>query len=504
MEIEKDIILEVEGITKEFPGVTALDNMHFKLKKGEIHAIVGENGAGKSTLMHILGGIYKPNSGNIYIENKKVKLNNPVDATKAGIGIVFQELSLVRDLSVAENIFANRQPINRVNFIKFSSMYKEAEKMLDTFNEDIDPRTPVKYLSIDKRQLVEILKAMSSNPKILILDEPTSSLSASEIERLFINIETLKSKGISIIYISHHLQEIFKIADRVTILKDGKYVDTLEVSKVDEKKLVNLMVGREISHKYEKRGNIDRKNILLKVDKLNHDKFYKDISFELYKGEIVGFAGLVGSGRTELAKSIFGVLKFQSGKFYLEGQDIKIKSPIDAMEKGIAYTSEDRKEEGLFLGMDICANSIVPQLKKFSQGKAFGILNEQELTNYTSELIKKFHVSTPSIRQIIRNLSGGNQQKVLLSMWLGMNPKVVIVDEPTKGIDVGARSEIYNILRQLASTGVGVIVISSELVDILSISDRILVMRTGELVASLNNDEANEKNIIEYATGVRK
>lgn len=504
MHMENDVILEVEGIRKEFPGVLALDNVHFKLKRGEIHAIVGENGAGKSTLMHILGGIYEPDSGNIYIDNKKVKFNNPVEANKAGVSIVFQDLSLVRELSIAENIFANRQPVNKINLIKFNSMYEEAKKMLNAFNENINPKIPVKFLSIDKMQVVEILKAMSNNPKILILDEPTSSLSKSETERLFANIKSLKQKGISIIYISHHLQEIFDIADRATVLKDGKYVDTVEVSKVDEKKLVSLMVGREVSHKYIKREKVDKRSVLFRVEKLNHDKLFKDISFVLHPGEIIGFAGLVGSGRTELAKSIFGLFKIQSGKIYLEGQEVRINSPVEAMEKGIVYTSEDRKEEGLFPTMDVRSNCIVTQLKKFAQRKGLGLLNEKKISSYSEELVRKFHVNTPSIRQTLRNLSGGNQQKVLLSMWLGINPKVVIVDEPTKGIDVGAKSEIYDILRQLADTGVGIIVISSELLGILAISDRIFVMREGKIVASLNNDEANERNVVEYATGVEK
>lgn len=504
MHMENDVILEVEGIRKEFPGVLALDNVHFKLKRGEIHAIVGENGAGKSTLMHILGGIYEPDSGNIYIDNKKVKFNNPVEANKAGVSIVFQDLSLVRELSIAENIFANRQPVNKINLIKFNSMYEEAKKMLNAFNENINPKIQVKFLSIDKMQVVEILKAMSNNPKILILDEPTSSLSKSETERLFANIKSLKQKGIAIIYISHHLQEIFDIADRATVLKDGKYVDTVEVSKVDEKKLVSLMVGREVSHKYIKREKVDKRSVLFRVEKLNHDKLFKDISFELHPGEIIGFAGLVGSGRTELAKSIFGLFKIQSGKIYLEGQEVRINSPVEAMEKGIVYTSEDRKEEGLFPTMDVRSNCTVTQLKKFVQGKVLGLLNEKKISSYSEELVRKFNVNTPSIRQTLRNLSGGNQQKVLLSMWLGINPKVVIVDEPTKGIDVGAKSEIYDILRQLADTGVGIIVISSELLGILAISDRIFVMRKGKIVGSLNNDEANERNVVEYATGVEK
>lgn len=500
--MDRETILEAKDIRKQFPGVIALDKVNFNLKKGEVHAIVGENGAGKSTLMHILGGLYQKDEGEIYLDGKEVNFSNTLDANKNGISIVFQELSMIQELSVAENIFANRQPVNGINMIKYGNLYKQTKKLLETFNEDIDPRKPIKYLSIAKQQVVEILKAISNNPKVLILDEPTSSLTKYEIEKLFENIRILSQQGIGIIYISHHLQEIFEIADRATVLRDGKYVDTVNVSETDEDHIVSMMVGREVSHEYiPRQDKIDKDSILLKVEGLTHKKLFKDISFELYKGEIIGFAGLVGSGRTEMAKAIFGLDKIESGKIYLNNKQLEINSPKDAMDHGIVYTSENRKEEGLFLSMNVKENCIVTQLKRFVK-KASIFLDNKQINEYAKKTVEKFNIITPSIKQYVRNLSGGNQQKVLLSMWLGRKPDVVIVDEPTKGVDVGAKSEIYEMLRKLADTGVGIIIISSDLLEILTISDRIVVMKNGSIAGTLNNDEADEENIIAYATGV--
>jgi len=500
--MKNDIILEVKGISKKFPGVLALDRVDFQLKAGEVHALVGENGAGKSTLMHILGGIYRPDSGSILLNGDKVEFHNPLDAVRQGISIVFQELSLVQGLSVAENIFTNKKPVNKAGLINLDKLYKNTKEILQTFDEDIDPRTPIKYLSVAKQQVVEILKAISNNPKVLILDEPTSSLTQHETNKLFENIKLLKDKGISIIYISHHLQEIFEIADRVTVLRDGKHIDTLNIDSVDEARIVSLMVGREVSHRYVSRvDKIDKNNVLLKVRGLTHKKLFKNISFDIHEGEIVGFAGLVGAGRTEIAKALFGLDKYESGEIFVEEKKVKINSPKEAMEKGIAYTSENRKLEGLFLDMDIKQNCVVPQLYSFSKG-ILGFLDEKKIGDFTEDYVKRLRIVTPSIRQKARNLSGGNQQKVLLSMWLGIKPRVLIVDEPTKGVDVGAKSEIYDILRNLANTGVGIAVISSDLLEVLAISDRIIIVKDGSIRGVLNNDEATEENVIAYATGV--
>jgi len=410
---------------------------------------------------------------------------------------------LFPELSIAENIFVNVQPTNKVNLIKFEDLYNKAKKILEIFDEEIDPKTHVEFISIAKQQVVEIAKAMSNNPRILILDEPTSSLSQIEIKLLFKNIKILKQKGIAIIYISHHLQEIFEIADRATVLRDGKYVDTVDVSRVDEDKIARLMVGRKVLHQYIPREDkINRNEILFKVEKLTHNKYFEDISFDLHKGEIIGFAGLIGSGRTEIAKAIFGLEKVKSGKIYIEGKEILINCPKDAKKYGIVYTTENRKQEGLFLEMDIRENCITPQLEKFTK-RPLNFLDEKKIYDYSKEMVEKFNIITPSLKKKVEDLSGGNQQKVLLSMWLGIKPRVVIVDEPTKGVDIGAKGEIYDILRSLANKGVGIIVISSDLPEILTISDKVIVMRKGKIVTSLTNSQANEEKVIIYATGVQ-
>jgi len=495
-------VLEAKGISKRFPGVLALDNVDFQLKEGEVHAVVGENGAGKSTLMHILGGIHKPNSGRLYMDGKEIVCKSPIDAQGYGIGIVFQELSLISELSVAENIFAHRQPKNMLGFISKKKLSEKTNELLDTFNEKINPLLPIKFLTIAKQQVVEILKAMSHNPKVLILDEPTSSLTQIESDRLFENIKILKKRGISIIYISHHLKEIFEIADRATVLKDGKYVDTVNVKDVDEEKIVSLMVGRDVSHKYVNRQDkIDYSKTVFETRELSHESLFQDMSIKVHAGEILGMSGLIGAGRSEFARTIFGLDKIKSGEMYLDGQKVIPKSPADAIGMGIAYTSENRKLEGLFLNSSIKENCVSPQLNNFTK-KGLGVLDEKLMDDYAKMCVEKFNISTPTTQQFIRNLSGGNQQKVLLSMWLGIQPKILIADEPTKGVDVGAKAEIYEILRKLADSGVAVIVISSDLLEVLTISDNIMVMKSGKIAAKLKNSDADEENIISYATGV--
>ena len=501
--MQETYVLEAKGISKLFPGVLALDNVDFKLKKGEVHAVVGENGAGKSTLMHILGGILRPNSGQIFMDGQEIVCKSPTDAQEYGIGIVFQELSLIPELSIAENIFTKRQPANKLGIISRDKLKKQTKTLLDTFNENINPMMPVKLLTIAKQQVVEILKAISNKPKVLILDEPTSSLTQVETKRLFENIQILKKSGISIIYISHHLQEIFEIADRATVLKDGKYVSTVKICDVNEEKIVSLMVGRDVSHEYVDRQNkIDYKNVVLETKNLTHESLFSDISVKVHAGEILGMAGLIGAGRSEFARTLFGLDKAKSGEILLNGEKVTIGSSTDAIDTGIAYTSENRKLEGLFLNSTIKDNCVSPKLDRFS-GKFLGVLDNKLMEDYAKMCIEKFNISTPSSSQLARNLSGGNQQKVLLSMWLGIQPKVLIADEPTKGVDVGAKAEIYEILRKLADSGVAVIVISSDLLEVLTISDNIVVMKSGRVVGELKNNEANEENIISYATGVR-
>ncbi len=493
-------VLEAHGITKRFPGVLALDHADIKLEKGEVHALVGENGAGKSTLMHILSGVYTKDEGEIYLNGKEVAINSPTDAAALGIGIVFQELSLIPELSVAENMFPNRQPVGKLGFINNKQLYSDAQKIIDVFEEDIDPATPVKFLTIAKQQMVEIMKALSHDPQVLILDEPTSSLTQVESEKLFKNIEKLKKRGISMIYISHHLSEVLEVADSATVLRDGKVVTTVPISEVNEDKLVSLMVGREIVQKHIDRSqNIDYSKKLFEAKNLSHLYEFKDISFHVHPGEIVGMYGLIGAGRSEMAKCIFGLDRFLSGETFLDGKPFRAKSAADSMRKGVAYTSENRKLDGLFLKKSIMDNCVSPQLKSFANRA--GVLSKKDMEKFADDCIEKLNVITPSKNQLAGNLSGGNQQKVLLSMWLGINPRFLIVDEPTKGVDVGAKSEIYSILRGLADEGMGILVISSDLLEILNISDRIYVVKDGRIHGECMPDEATEESVVTIATG---
>ena len=498
-----NIILEARGISKTFPGVKALDRVNLQVKQGEVHALVGENGAGKSTLILTLAGIHKPDEGKIYLDGERVVFDSPHDAHQKGIGIVFQELSLVPNLSVAENIFAHRQPTKRFNMIDSKRLHEKTHDMLALFElDDIDPATPVRDLSIAKQQVVEILKAISLDPKVLILDEPTSSLTEIEVKELFKNITILKERGISFIYISHHLPEIFEIADTVTVLRDGKYVCDAQVQDIDEDFLVTKMVGRSIGNIYGQRA-ADAKigQCLFESKQLSRHGVFKDVTFHVNSGEIVTFAGLVGAGRTEVGRAIFGAEPPDSGEIYLEGRKLSIKTPQQAIEQGIGYMSEDRKNQGLYLRFDLKANFVANRLADFC-GKS-GFLDDTKIEDYAEKCVKEFGVATPGINQKADNLSGGNQQKVLLGSWFGIQPKLLIVDEPTKGVDVGAKSDIYELLRNLAKTGVGILMISSDLSEVLGLSDRILVMQNGRIAAELSHEEATEENVIAIASGVQ-
>ena len=499
-----NVFLELKNITKIFPGVKALDNVSFNLLKGEVHALCGENGAGKSTLMNVLGGICSPNSGQIFIDGKEIKLESPLEAAKKGIAVVHQELSLVSNLSVAENIFANRQPVGKLGLIKSKQLYTDTIESLKLFDIDgvIDPLERVANLSVANQQVVEILKSMSLNPRILVLDEPTSSLTSVEKDELFKSIKKLKSIGISFIYISHHLNEIFEIADRVTVLRDGKFVTTQYVSDVTEDKLVSFMVGREISNIYGTRSSEDQiGEKYFEVKDLCLAGKFNNISFSLHKGEILGISGLVGAGRTEMGMAIFGVTPPDSGEIWMEGVKKKINSPLEAIKNKIAYLTEDRKDQGLFLEMSLLENFIAPDTYRYSS-KILKFVDNRKADISAQKAVGEFKISTPSIKQKIKNLSGGNQQKVLLSMWLGINPKVLIVDEPTRGVDVGAKSDIYNLLRGMAQKGIGIIVISSDLMELLGISDRIIVMKQGQIVGEMDKSEATEEKVISIASGV--
>ena len=499
-----DTILETRGITKSFPGVKALDAVDFSLERGTVHALVGENGAGKSTLMFVLGGVYRPDAGEILMEGKPAAFFSSHDANRAGISVVYQELSLVPNLSVAENIFAHRQPVRWMNLIDWDGLHRKTTQLLALFgSEKLDPRTPVGELPIAKRQIVEILKAMSVDPKILILDEPTSSLTEVEAKELFDNIRTLKSRGISVIYISHHLQEIFEIADTVTILRDGRHVCDARVCDIDEDFLVTNMVGRKIGNMYgDPPAGRQIGETAFEARGLSRKGEFNGVSFRVQKGEIVGFAGLVGSGRTELSRAIFGAEPPEAGEMFLNGRKVSLRSPRRAIRSGIGYLTEDRKAHGLFLDFSIRDNVVANHLADFS-GSFLGFLRSGRMEEFTQGRIRDFNIMARGPGQTVNNLSGGNQQKVLLSAWFGIQPQFLIADEPTRGVDVGAKSDIYRLLRSLAAEGIAIMLISSDLSEIIGISDRVYVMRDGAIVGELARERATEETIISLATGLQ-
>jgi ribose transport system ATP-binding protein len=490
-------LLEATGITKEFPGTLALDNVQLSLEPGEIHAVIGENGAGKSTLMKILAGVNTADSGEIRFEGRVVNPATPREALVLGIAIVHQELSLVPPLTVAENIFPGRLPTNRFGMVRYRELFDQAAQALQKLNVNVDPRIPAERLSIADQQLIEIAKALSLNCKILILDEPTSALTDHEADMLLSFLRRLASDGVGIVYISHKLKEVFEVADRVTVLRDGKYVGTEKVSDVTPDHVIRMMVGRELGNMYPPRGSEFGKP-LLEVRNLRLPNEEARNSFTLYQGEVLGFAGLIGSGRSELARAIFGAEPKAEGEILLNGEHVEIHSPKAAIALGLGYLPEDRKAAGLFLDMSIKLNTEVTSLEAVSSGGFVSGAKERALAE---QYVDQLNISTPGIEQEVRRLSGGNQQKTLLAKWLAIKPKIFIVDEPTRGIDVGAKKEIHFLLRELAASGVGVIMISSELLEVLGMSDRILVMHEGGIAAEFSAAEATEEKIIRAASG---
>ena len=496
-----ECLFEARGIEKSFPGVKALDNVNFSLNKGEVHALVGENGAGKSTLMMVLGGVYQPEKGELYIDGQKVHFNTPQDSIDHGIGIVFQELSLVQQLSVAENIFYNRQPVNKLGMIKTRELNRKAQEMLDLFDiKSFGPTTKVSKLSMANQQVVEILKAMSVDPRVIILDEPTSSLTDVETQQLFTNIRKLKEKGIAFIYISHHLSEVFEIADTVTVLRDGKTVTNADVKDIDENFLISNMVGRSIQNIYGERAPEDKiGDVIFEAKNLTENGVFEDVSFNIRKGEIVGFAGLVGAGRTEVGRAIFGADKLDSGEIFVEGKKVTVHSCDQAIKAGIGYMTEDRKSLGLYLRFDIKTNMAANRLKDFTHG---GFISDAEINKEAENVVEEYGVVTPSVKKVVGQLSGGNQQKVLLAEWMSIKPKLLIVDEPTRGVDVGAKAEIYKILRRMASQNdCGIMMISSDLPEVLGVSDRIIIMKDGHKVGEVDGYTATEVSVMSKAAG---
>ncbi len=488
-------LLKAENISKSFPGVKALDKVNLTIEGGKVHTIIGENGAGKSTLMKILMGILLPDEGEILYKGVKVKLMSVQEAIKTGISMIHQELLPFPELSIAENIFMGNEPTSRIpGWINKREMNKNAALLMDKLGAKVDVTRAMKELSIAEMQMVEIAKAISNQSEVIIMDEPTSALSNREIAILFSIIEELKQQGIAIIYISHKMDEIFKISDTITVMRDGKHITTCAITAIDQKKLISLIVGREINSIFDKKENTPGE-IILSVTELTGEKF-KDINFNLRRGEILGIAGLMGSGRTEIVNSIYGLEKIVKGDIFINGKKVKIRSPKDAIKNSIGLVSEDRKKYGLVLGSSVKHNISLSSLEKCKNGLFLNLNEENEIANAQ---INKLNIKTSSSDQLANYLSGGNQQKIVIAKVLLNDADIIIFDEPTRGIDIGAKSEIYKLMNQLTNEGKALIVISSELPEIMGLSDRILVIRKGEIKAELSQAEATQELIMKHA-----
>ena len=486
-------LFRLENISKAFPGVKALNNVSISIEKGEVLALMGENGAGKSTLIKILAGAYKMDSGEIYCEEKKVQINDRNDSTKLGISIIFQELNLFSNLSVAENIFVNRE-FRKAGFIyDREKANREASVLLEKVGLSCSPDTKLVDLTISQRQMVEIAKALSSDAKLIIMDEPTSSLTDNEVDKLFEIINNLKESGVSILFVSHKINEVKRIADRVHVLRDGEYIATLLKEEITEETIIKAMVGRNLENIFDKQY-AEIGETALEVKNLYTKNFLKNISFNVRKGEIVGFAGLVGAGRSEVMRAVFGLDAITGGEILVNGKPVRIKSPADAIKLGMGFVPEDRKNEGLFLRMSVMKNSSIVMMNKVSK---HGVINSAQEYETTRSYVEKLNVKTPNMEKEVMELSGGNQQKVVVAKWLSNEPQILIVDEPTRGIDVGAKKEIHNLISNLAKSGVAIIMISSEMPEILGMCDRIYVMHEGRIKSELSRGEATQEKIME-------
>lgn len=490
----KEKLLEMRGICKEFSGNQILFDVDFDLNYGEVHALVGENGAGKSTLIKILAGVYQPERGNIFIDGKQTTISSPADAFRIGVSTIHQEFNLVPELSVANNIFLGREPKLAPGFLDEKAMKKKTEKLLEKISAQINPDKKISELGVAEKQMVEICKALSLNARLIVMDEPTAVLSQKEIDKLFEIIEGLKAEGVSVIYISHRLEELPVIADRVSVMRDGHMIGQLQKSEITKEVITKMMIGRELTEQFPK---TERKisDVVLEVKHLTGG-ILKDVSFDLRRGEILGFSGLVGAGRTELARAILGIDKIENGEIWVDGQRVCPKSALQAKRDGIVMIPEERKSQGLVLSMSVRDNVSLPYLKRFSRA---GFINWKKVLELTEELIQKFEIH-PNRQEIhTLNMSGGNQQKVSIAKWVYENHKVIIFDEPTRGVDVGAKAEIYRIMQNIAAEGVGIIMISSELPEIIGMSDRVLVMKEGRITGELQHQELAEQAIMRYA-----
>ncbi|WP_207460029.1 sugar ABC transporter ATP-binding protein [Azospirillum sp. SYSU D00513] len=492
-------VLVAEGLSKQFPGVKALDRVSFDLRAGEVHALCGENGAGKSTLMKILTGVYQPDEGRILYKGEEQRFRTVLDAPRMGIAIIHQELNLVPHLTVAENIFLGREP-KRGPFVDRKRMTREAAALLKRLAVDIAPGCLVKSLPVARQQMVEIAKALSLNAEVLIMDEPTSSLTESETDQLFQIIRELKRDGVGIVYVSHRLDELKHIVDRVTVLRDGAHVWTKDFQQTSVAEIVNAMVGRSLSSVFPQRSSRPTAEVILKVEGLSRRGVFEDVGFELRRGEILGFAGLMGAGRTEVARAVFGADARSAGTITLHGREIRVSSPIDAIAQGIAYLSEDRKHDGLAVTMSVMENLTITDIPAVTD--RFGFLRPGRERAVAEEYVRLLNIRTPSIHKTVKNLSGGNQQKIVIGKWLFRKSKVLFFDEPTRGIDVGAKFAIYELLDRLAAEGIGVVLISSELPEILGVTDRVVVFREGRVTGLLETRATSQEEIMEYASGL--
>lgn len=495
-------IVELKAVTKKFPGVVAMREMGIEILPGEVHGLIGENGAGKSTLIKVLTGVYIPEEGEIYVNGERQKFSNPQDAQKAGIACVYQELNIVRQLSLTDNIFLNQSLKNSMGLLDYKAMDGKATELLHSMGIDVDVRKPAALFGMGVLQMVEIAKALLTDAKLIIMDEPTSSLGEAEVEQLMRVVRDLREQGVAILFVSHKLEELFQLCDRVTVMRDGEHILTEDIAKMDNDKLIHAMVGRNVDNKFPKMETTPG-DVALRFEDVTSVGTIKNVSFEARYGEILGFAGLVGAGRTETMRAIFGDLPVDSGKVYLDGKQVKIHSPRDAVRKGIAFVTEDRKGQGLVLNQSVSDNLILSAFHRVAKG---GWLNLGKVSEMSTDNIKSLRIKTPDANNLVGKLSGGNQQKVVIGKWMNSASNIYLFDEPTRGIDVGAKVEVYNIMNALAAEGKCIIMVSSELPEVLGMSDRVVVMRGGEVMAKINRGEPdfNEDDIMKAAWGERK
>ncbi len=491
-------LIAIKNLSKSFPGVRALDGVSFDLQAGEVHALMGENGAGKSTLMKILAGVYQKDSGEILLDGQAVEIGSPAQAQALAIGIVHQELHLMNHLSAAQNIFLGREPSKMGGlFLDEDQLNRDAQVLFDRMNLALAPTTRIGELTVARQQMVEIAKALSHQSRVLIMDEPTAALNNAEIDELFRIIRQLQSEGVGIVYISHKMDEIQRIANRITVMRDGKYIDTVPAS-TPMPQVIAMMVGRHLEPVEKMTPDTSSNEILLEVKGLNRGREIRDVSFHIRRGEILGFAGLMGAGRTEVARAVFGADPMDSGEVRVQGKTIHLQSPQDAVKAGIGYLSEDRKNFGLATGMDVASNITLPSLKRWLQWGLF--LNRPAINDISMQMVKKLRVKTPSLTQTVKLLSGGNQQKVVMAKWLVQDCEILFFDEPTRGIDVGAKSEIYKLLNELAAQGRAIVVISSELPEVIQLSHRVLVMCEGRITGEVRGEDATQESLMALAT----